>query len=114
MPLNAFVSSLSTKPESVMFADTMTVIDQCYEFSATAFVNAAVKNGAGENNGSCKIFAFGLLNKLSEQQTLHCFGDFYRIDVLGNPNGSDHQNIRNFITHGWGGIEFDGAALLPK
>ncbi|GAK84871.1 type III effector HopPmaJ [Vibrio ponticus] len=39
------------------------------------------------------------------------FGDFYRKDVLGNPDGDDHQNIRNFIAHGWNGIKFEGQAL---
>ncbi len=114
MPLNSFLSSLSTQPENVSFADTMAIIDQYYEFSATAFENADVNNAAGDNNGSCKIFAFGLLNDLSEQQTLHCFGDFYRKDVLDNPNANNHQNIRNFIECGWGGVRFEGAALVPK
>ena len=54
------------------------------------------------------------LNNLTEVQTLHCFGDYYRKDVLGNPDGDDHQNIRNFIQSGWGGIYFDGEALAVK
>jgi hypothetical protein len=36
------------------------------------------------------------------------------LDVLKNPNGTDHQNIRNFIEFGWDGISFDGEALKKK
>jgi hypothetical protein len=71
-------------------------------------------NDAGKNNGSCKLFSFARLNKLSPQQTLHCFGAYYRDDVLKHPEGTDHQNIRNFIKTGWAGIEFSGSALTPK
>jgi len=68
-------------------------------------------NSAGTNEGSCKIFAFALIHQLSEQQTLNLFGDYYRIDVLTDPNGSGHQNIRNFIRDGWQGIDFKNVAL---
>lgn len=51
---------------------------------------------------------------MSKDETLALFGDFYRVDVLGNPNGEDHQNIRNFMQFGWDGIEFMGEALMKK
>ena len=51
---------------------------------------------------------------LSQEQTLTLFGEFYREDVLKNPDGTDHQNIRNFIEFGWDGISFDGEALKKK
>ncbi len=51
------------------------------------------------------------MNRLTPEQTLQLFGDYYRIDVLQNPDGTDHQNIRNFIKFGWNGIAFDGKAL---
>jgi len=112
--LDAFLEKLKTDPESVTFDDTMAVIDANYEFRETAFENGQTKNAAGQNNGSCKVFAFGRLNSLTERQTLNCFGDYYRVDVLKNPDGDDHQNIRNFIEHGWRGVFFDGEALAPK
>jgi hypothetical protein len=65
------------------------------------------------NEGSCKIFAFALIHQLSEAQTLTLFGDYYH-DVLNNPEGSGHQNIRNFIRDGWRGICFNGVALTVK
>ena len=114
MQLAAFLEQLNTQPESITFADTMATIEATYEFTPTAFRNGDTENAANTNNGSCKIFAFGLLNELTEQQTLACFGDYYRKDVLENPQGDDHQNIRNFIKSGWSGIEFSGEALSAK
>ena len=70
-------------------------------------------NNAGENNGSCKIFAFALLQQFTKEETLSLFGDFYQ-DVLNSPEASDHQNIRNFMIFGWNGIHFEGAALEKK
>ncbi len=54
------------------------------------------------------------MHDLNEQQTLACFGDYYRIDVLQHPEAQDHQNIRNFIQFGWSGIQFDNQALTEK
>ncbi len=114
MSLDAFLQKLAATPEAMAFADTIAVIDENYDFQETAFTNGGTENQVGQNNGSCKIFAFGKLNGLSEQQTLHCFGDYYRVDVLKNPEGDDHQNIRNFIKHGWQGVNFAGDALSLK
>ena len=112
MPLSRFLETLNAAPETISFDDTIAVIQQNYTFTETAFTNGTTKNEAGQNNGSCKIFAFGKLNQLTEEQTLHCFGDYYRQDVLENPEGNDHQNIRNFIQQGWPGIVFHGEALV--
>ncbi len=114
MELNDFLQRLHSAPESVAFNDTIAIIEALYEFTATTFSNGNLVNEAGKNSGSCKIFSFAQMHKLPPQQTLHCFGDYYRKDVLGNPSGSDHQNIRNFMHTGWAGIRFDGSALTPK
>ena len=52
------------------------------------------------------------MNDLTENQTLACFGDYYRVDVLENPNAYDHQNIRQFMEHGWCGVEFEKTNTL--
>jgi hypothetical protein len=96
------------------FADVMAVIDKEYMFTPAAFSNGEQHNDAGTNNGSCKIFAFGLLHQLSEQATLNAFGNYYVKDVLENPAGTDHANIRGFMRSGWKGIRFEGEALTPK
>lgn len=114
MTLETFLDQLRQSPEKTTFEACMAVIEDHYTFSETAFTNGDTDNAAGQNNGSCKIFAFAQLNGLSETETLECFGRYYREDVLQNPDGGDHQNIRNFMKTGWDGIKFDGAALSPK
>jgi hypothetical protein len=114
MNLESFLAKLNTQPTQIAFTDTMATIEENYTFTPTAFTNGETKNEADTNNGSCKIFAFGLLNNLNKEQTLACFGDYYRKDVLENPASDDHQNIRNFMTSGWAGIKFEGTALTAK
>ena len=101
----------------VDFKETMAVIAGHYEYRPTRFSNGldpCLVNEAGQNEGSCRIFAFAKIHNLSAEQTLALFGDYYRSDVLGNPDGNDHQNIRNFMRDGWAGINFDGEALQAK
>ncbi|SEQ17696.1 HopJ type III effector protein [Flavobacterium urocaniciphilum] len=95
------------------FPETIAYIDENYIFTPTTFKNGNQINNAGENNGSCKIFAFAKLNQLSKEETLSLFGDFYQ-DVLNTPEATDHQNIRNFMTFGWDGIQFEDEALTAK
>jgi len=101
-----------------MFNEVIESIADNHHYTASRFSNGItgdqVINAAGSNEGSCKIFAFAKLNGLDEQQTLNCFGDYYRNDVLSNPNGDDHANIRTFIRHGWAGISFEHDALTEK
>ncbi|HEU0186632.1 MAG TPA: HopJ type III effector protein [Gallionellaceae bacterium] len=113
MDLQAFLKKLNDAPNSIDFTDTIAVIDAMYDFTPSTFQNGEQLNAAGQNNGSCKLFSFAKLNNLNEQQTLHCFGNYYR-DVLNTPAGADHANIRNFMKYGWDGIEFDGTPLKPK
>ncbi len=114
MQIDQFLQSLKNSPESLSFQDTMAVIDANFNFTPTAFRNGETFNEAGQNNGSCKLFSFAQLQQFSQQETLACFGDFYRKDVLQHPDAQDHQNIRNFIKFGWDGIEFQGQALAAK
>ncbi len=108
------VEKLSSEPLNVEFAEVMQIIDVFYQYQPTAFSNGELHNAAGSNEGSCKIFAFAKLHGLTEAQTLACFGTYYRDDVLAHPEGVDHGNIRNFIQHGWDGIEFHGEPLTLK
>jgi HopJ type III effector protein len=113
MTLDAFLQKLNNQSGNIEFTDTMAVIDSLYEFTPTAFRNGEQENAAGQNNGSCKLFAFAQLQGLSEQQTLACFGAYYRKDVLEHPEGTDHGNIRNFMKTGWDGIVYSGQPLQP-
>ena len=114
MDIPAFLKKLNDAPDSVAFTDTMAVIDSAYTFTPAAFTNGSLRNEAGQNSGSCKLFAFAQLNQLSEQQTLACFGAYYRDDVLKHPDASDHQNIRNFMQTGWAGVKFEAMPLVKK
>jgi len=114
MNLSDYLNKLKTTPESISFDETISTIDEHYDFTPSAFSNGEIQNKANENNGSCKIFFFAKQQQLSEGLTLHCFGDYYRKDVLQNPNADDHQNIRNFITSGWSALSFDSSALKVK
>ncbi len=111
MELVDFLHQVTTEPLSVEFEQTIAVIEANYHFSETSFTNGELQNQAGQNNGSCKIFAFAQLHNFTEAQTLACFGRYYREDVLQHPEADDHQNIRNFIQFGWAGIKFSDIAL---
>ncbi|MCH9696966.1 MAG: HopJ type III effector protein [Gammaproteobacteria bacterium] len=100
---------------SCSFDSAMQIIDEHYHFIPVEFTNGLgenrVVNNAGTNTGSCKIFAFARLHNLSELHTLELFGDYYREQVLKDPNGTSHANIRAFIKHGWGGVKMDDNPL---
>lgn len=114
MDLNNFLQRLNDAPDSIAFNETIALIDALYDFAPTKFSNGGLLSEAGQNSGSCKLFSFARLHGLSAQQTLACFGAYYRDDVLMHPQGTDHQNIRNFMATGWAGIAFQGSALTAK
>ena len=109
MTLNDFLQQLGSNT-ALDFEDTMQVIADNYTYTPSSFNNGDLENEAGQNEGSCKIFAFAKINNLNEEQTLKCFGRFYQ-DVLNTPDGTDHGNIRNFMQSGWSGISFEGTPL---
>ena len=111
--LTTFIQRLTANPVSVEFKEVIDLINRQYCYAPASFMNGDLNNEAGTNEGSCKIFYFAQLHKLTEQQTLNCFGHYYRDDVLKNPDGNDHGNIRNFIKTGWQQVTFDAVALLP-
>jgi hypothetical protein len=110
--LSQFLDLLNDSSCQVEFSDSITLIDSLYEFTPTAFRNGNGASSAEQNHGSCKILNFGQMQQFNEQQTLRCFGDFYQA-VVDTPEGNDHQNIRQFMLHGWSGVVFEGCALTP-
>ncbi|WP_394753919.1 HopJ type III effector protein [Crenothrix sp.] len=113
MTLALFIEKIH-RNEAVSFKETMAVIADNYDYHPVEFSNGDLVNTTGTNEGSCKIFAFAMKNQLNQQQTLSLFGDYYRHDVLNDPEGTGHQNIRNFMRYGWEGIQFNGTALTDK
>ena len=108
------LEKIKGNPEAIQFSEIIALVDEKYTFTPTKFKNGNTINEAEQNSGSCKLFSFAKKQNLSKEETLACFGDYYRIDVLQNPIGTDHQNIRNFIEFGWDGIEFEDNALKEK
>ncbi len=113
MNVDKYLEKIRKNPNDVDFKALMDMIETHYNFTPTAFDNGGLHNEAGENSGSCKLFSFAKLQGLNKEQTLACFGAYYREDVLKNPNQSNHQNIRHFMKTGWEGIQFDGEPLTP-
>ncbi len=117
MTIAELLHQLETQPDQLDFAIVIAAIGANYNYTPQTFTNGVgddlVTNTAGTNEGSCKVFAFGLLQGLPESQTLPLFGEHYR-KVLATPDATDHANIRTFMRHGWAGIRFDAPALQAK
>lgn len=101
------------KDDSLPFKEVIEFIETYYVHQPTAFKNGALHNEITQNQGSAKVFTFAQLNKLDKGDTLYLFAEHYQ-SVLSNPDGADHQNIRQFMIHGWAGIVFEGQALRAK
>lgn len=114
MNIESFKKKLREYPRQVEFSETMRSIDDNYNFTPTAFKNGALENAQGQNSGSCKLFAFSKLQGFSKDETLACFGAYYFDEVLNDPNGTGHQNIRNFMKTGFEGLSFEGNPLTEK
>lgn len=101
------------KDGSAKFADVIAFIEARYQHTPTAFQNGAQFNAATENQGSAKVFSFAQLEGLNQADTLSLFAEHYA-SVLATPEGTDHQNIRQFMQNGWDGVKFEGEALTAK
>ncbi|MFC3903514.1 HopJ type III effector protein [Acinetobacter marinus] len=98
---------------TAQFADVIRLIDMHYQHTPTAFQNGEQHNTAEQNQGSAKVLSFAKLNGLDQAQTLRLFAEHYQ-SVLATPEGTDHQNIRQFMVNGWDGVKFEGEALVDK
>ena len=108
------IEQTKNSPEAIDFTHVIETIEAEYKYTPAAFTNGDLTNDAGTNEGSCKIFSFAEIHSLDQQETLALFGKYYREDVLGNPEGNDHGNIRNFMASGWAGINFTTQPLTPN
>lgn len=101
------------KDKSLTFKEVIEFIETYYQHQPTAFKNGEAYNEATQNQGSAKVFAFAQLNGLNRENTLHLFAEHYQ-SVLNHPDGTDHQNIRQFMQYGWPGVIFEGQVLEEK
>ena len=109
--LNTLLENL--KQNAVSFNEVIGFINARYEHQPTAFKNGKAYNEAIQNQGSARVFAFAQLNNLDKDDTLYLFAEHYQ-SVLNSPEGADHQNIRQFMQHGWQRISFEGQALIAR
>ncbi|WP_372875280.1 HopJ type III effector protein [Pseudomonas sp.] len=109
--LNDFRAHLHS--DAFAFAETLAFIAGHYDYRPSAFSNGGVDNPAGQNEGSCKTLGLALLEGLTLEETLRCFGEHYR-SVLANPDGNDHGNIRALMATGLAGVRFDQQPLKRK
>ena len=96
------------------FSDFTNLIDQEYEFLNVSFTNSGLVNSKEENQGTAKVFCFGLMYSLSESETLRCFGEHYHSVIDETENHNSHLNIRSFMSNGWKGVLINQSALKPK
>ncbi|HBX56681.1 HopJ type III effector protein [Pseudomonas sp. UBA2684] len=101
------------RSEHFTFAETLAFIAAHYDYQPSAFNNGGVENPAGQNEGSCKTLGLALLEGLSLEESLLCFGEHYR-SVLAAPQGTDHGNIRALMATGLAGVRFSQPALTRK
>ncbi len=110
MTLAELLKHLSEPEPDLRFAEVVACIKTHYQYRPTAFNNGPLYNAAGENEGSCIIFAFAKRHRLSDKQALLCFGEHYQ-SVLQDPSGTGHGNIRQFMCSGLAGVAFAEEAL---
>ena len=109
--LSTFLTALKANQHT--FSEVIALIEADYTHHPTAFKNGDAYNEATQNQGSAKVFAFAKLHNLSAADTLYLFAEHYQA-VLATPTETNHQNIRQFMQHGWAGIAFEGEALVKK
>ncbi|MBO6212690.1 HopJ type III effector protein [Algoriella sp.] len=97
----------------IIFADVLAFIDDNYNYTPTAFTNGNQENAIDQNQGSAKVLAFAKLNDYTENDTLKLFAEHYKA-VIETPNGTDHNNIRQFMQNGWNGVSFENDVLTKK
>ncbi|MGL4630507.1 MAG: HopJ type III effector protein [Leadbetterella sp.] len=108
------LDQIKSNNQTIQFQEVIAFIDENYTFDPCAFLNGELENSIGQNSGSCKLLQFALIENLTLEQTLQCFGEYYRTEVLQNPDGTNHQNIRNLMRFGLQGLKFEAFTLIKK
>lgn len=113
----ALLSHLARNPDDIEVSRVLAVIEAHYAHTPTRFCigegDLAVDNPSDKNQVACRILAFARRHNLDVASTLACFGHYYRDEVVADPQGTRHANIRAFMQHGWSGVHFHGDALRP-
>lgn len=108
-----FNANVEMSGDDLTFEEVMEMIDQHYEDGLIEFKNGDIINQPGENMGSAKILSYAALSNFDKETTLKLWGQYYR-EVLADPDGDSHQNIRNFQRYGWNGVPFENGIALTR
>ena len=103
---------------TLRFSAVIDTLRRHYECTPVAFSTGVgsdrrTDNAAGTNAASSQLLAFARRLGLDEPTTLALYAEHYR-DVLADPDGSGHANIRAFMANGWSGVRFQGDPLRLK
>ena len=101
-----FNANVEMDPDNLDFAELIDVIETNYEVGLIEFKNGDIVNKAGENEGSAKLLSYAALCDFDKETTLKLWGQYYK-EVLADPDGDSHKNIRNFMKTGWEGTLID-------
>ena len=93
------------------FSDFPDLIEQEYTFSNIAFTNNGLSNSKDENQGSAKVFCFGLMYSLDEKDVIRCFVEHYKSLLESPKDVTSHLNIRNFLKMRLEGVSIDKNAF---
>jgi len=99
--------------DDITFEEVIELIDENYETGLIEFKNGDIVNAQGENEGSAKVLSYAALSNLDKETTLKLWGQYYR-EVVADPDGDSHANIRNFMKYGWEGVPFENGIALTK
>jgi hypothetical protein len=109
-----FLAAAHRSPNSFAFSSVMDMIKKHFDQREVKWSNGETTNDAGQNAGAAAVYSLAAMAGLDEKRALELFAEHYR-DVLNTPEANDHANIRNFMVHGWKGIDFmEGYSLVPK
>mmetsp|Transcript_16288 Transcript_16288/g.18098 ORF Transcript_16288/g.18098 Transcript_16288/m.18098 type:complete len:218 (-) Transcript_16288:82-735(-) len=110
---NLFNANLEMDASDLKFEDVTELIDTHYETGLIEFKNGDITNKQGENEGSAKVLSYAALSNMDKDMTVKLWGQYYR-DVVADPDGDSHQNIRNFMKYGWDGVPFENGIALTR
>ena len=108
-----FNANVEMSGDDLTMEEVLELIDTHYEDGLIEFKNGDLINKAGENVGSAKILSYAALSGMDKETTLKLWGQYYR-EVLADPDGDSHQNIRNFMKYGWDGVPFENGIALTR
>jgi len=108
-----FNANLEMSGDSLTFEEFTELVDENYETQLLEFKNGDIVNMQGENQGSANVLSYAALANFDKDTTLKLWGQYYR-EVLADPEGDSHSNIRNFMKTGWEGVPFENGISLTK